>query len=157
VGGFFYIFLLARATISLTLASFISAMTGAPVSANVQQLLHQSVSFFPTGLKIISDVSSAIWRGESFGSSEQRYDAAAILTNILLTIIFFVVLITLFRALGWSGFGTPAILGWLFSAPILLIIGLALVAIFAVALWPMLLESWRRLWRSGAPENKQQA
>jgi hypothetical protein len=157
VGGFFYVFLLTRATISLTLASFISAMTGAPVSANVQRLLHQSVSFFPTGLKIISDVSSAIWRGDNFGDSARRYDPASILTNVMLAIIFFVVLATMLRALGWSGLGAPAILGWLFSTPILLVISLALVAIFVVALWPMFLVSWRRFWRSNARPNKQQA
>jgi len=157
VGGFFYVFLLARATISLTLASFISAMTGTEINANITKLLEQSVSFFPNGFAVILKVSSAMWRGDNFGNSRKRYDAASILTNVLLAIIFFVVLATLLRALGWSGFGAPAILGWLFGTPILLIICFALVAIFAVALWPMLLNSWRRFWRPGPPETKQQA
>jgi hypothetical protein len=157
VGGFFYVFLLARATISLTLASFIAAMTGTEINANVHKLLEQSVSFFPTGFTVIVKVSSAMWRGDDFGNSRKRYDAASILTNVLLAIIFFAVLMTLFRALGWSGFGMPAILAWLFSTPILLVIGVALVAIFAVALWPMLLNSWRQFWRSRPPEKKQQA
>lgn len=154
VGGFFYVFLLARATISLTLASFISAMTGAALTANVEHLLIQSVSFFPTGLSIIWRVSSSIWRGENFGSLEQSYDAATILTNVLFAIIFFLVLTTLLRAIGWSGFGAPAIFAWLVGTPILVVLMIALVGIFILPFWPVLNDSWRRFW-SSTQEKKQ--
>jgi hypothetical protein len=132
-------------------------MTGTEINTNIHSMLEQSVSFFPTGFTVIVRVSSAMWRGVDFGNSKKRYDPASILTNVLLAIIFFVVLMTLLRALGWSSFGAPAILAWLFSTPILLIICVALVAIFGVALWPMFLDSWRRFWRSRPPEKKQQA
>lgn len=144
VGGLFYIFLLVRATVSLTLSSFISAMTGIAISANVQQLLHHSVSFFPTGLAIIWSASKAIWRGENFGSSERRSDSLTLLTNIILAILFFVVLTMILNALGWSGIRVSAIISWFFGTPILLLLFLALLAIAYVWVRPVLNEALRR-------------
>lgn len=151
VGGLFYVFLLARATISLTLASFISAMTGQTLSANVQDLLHHSVSFYPNGLLIIWNTCGAIWRGENVGGLKQRYDSITLLTNVILAILFFAVLGSILNALGWTGIRVPAIFRWFFGTPILLLLTLALIGIVTLMFWSVLKDSWRRLW---TPPNK---
>jgi hypothetical protein len=149
IGGFFYVFLLARATISLTLASFLSAMTSAPLSANVEHLLQHSVSFFPNGLGIIWNAGRAIWRGENFGSSDLRHDSLTLLTNVILAILFFIVLMLLLNALGWSGVRVPAILSWFLGTPILLLLSIALIGIVVVIFWQVFQDSWKRLWSPG--------
>jgi hypothetical protein len=159
VGGFFYIFLLTRATISLTLASFLSAMTNKPLTFNVQHLLHQSVSFFPAGLSIIWEAAQLIWNGENVASSEPKFDSIALLTNIILALIFFILVMIFLEAVGLPGVRVPAILAWFFGTPILLLIFIGFTVIVSFIMWPILKDSWRQLSsgtiRSSPPPNDQ--
>jgi hypothetical protein len=102
--------------------------------------------FFPAGLSIIWNASRAIWNGENFGNSEQRYDSVTVLTNVVLSILFFIVLMAILKTLGLSVFA------WFFSAPILLLLVVALIAILAVPFLPTLRDYWRRYWSSSTVE-----
>jgi len=61
LGGLVYVFMIALATIALTLANFIAAMTGTSISGNVRQSLRQSILFFPSGFGTIWDAARAAW------------------------------------------------------------------------------------------------
>ena len=148
VGGFFYAFLLARATISLTLASFLSAMTSRPLNLDVQYLLQQSVAFYPTGLSIIWSASQSIWKGENVANSERKFDSIALLTNIILAMLFFILVMLFLEAVGLSTVRVPAILGWFFGTPVLLLLFVGLMVVVGFIAWPILKDSWRQL-RSG--------
>jgi len=151
VGGFFYVFLLTRATISLTLASFLSAMTGQVLSSNVEALLQQSVSFFPTGLNIIWEITQAIWDGKTIGNVQQRVDTITLLTNIVLAILFFVVVMLILEAIGIPGIRVGAIFRWFFGTPILFVLFLALAALIAFVVWQVGKDAWRQYWTSIKP------
>lgn len=144
VGGFFYVFLLTRSTVSLTLASFLSAMTGRPLAANIQGLLHHSVSFFPTGLEIIWAACRSIWLGESNGQRTAQFDAITLLTNVILAILFFVIVMAFLDTVGMPVLPLSRIFGWLFGTPtiaLLLLAGLGLVGFFV---WHIFRDSWRQ-------------
>jgi hypothetical protein len=99
VGDSLWVIMIVRAVPTFAFAVFVSAIkTSGHVDAARQKVLHDSISFFPTGLQIIATNFQMLWQGTIPPAAERvaTIHYSERLLDIVLALIFSVVIAVIF-------------------------------------------------------------
>jgi hypothetical protein len=96
IGGSIWVVMIVRAILKFSFVVFVSAVkTSGKVDSTGQQLLHNSISFFPTGLQIIISNFLGLWHGviPATGTEVPKIDFPERILDLALAVLFWLIIL----------------------------------------------------------------